>query len=358
MKAASNTLNLAHGLIAMGLLLGLCITSHAQGNSLQRMLEMSEQLDRQDSQDFSELLGQAERCTRTRDYACSERKLQSAQALATTAKQRQQLQQARQAIAAEKAREAEEIRLAEERQREEERRIARQMEEAEAAERANSRANTMAALSAALGSVAPRNSLEQTWSNQARQLAQIQADGNRQRELERQRQLIAAQNQRETDRLRQEESRRARQNMEQLERESNRQRLAQADTTQTASYSGSSANRPAGKQNDGPVTPVLRSVEPNRGGPFTCDTRIERKTYTLPGWGDSRDAACADANAKLKAQLNLGGVCGPTYVLVKSDPCQCGPIPFDKGIECKISYVVNEQVSNYRNEGPASGVSR
>ena len=359
MKSAVIALNLASKLITSIALLGLCVTGLAQGNSLQRMLEMSEHMDRQDSQDFAELIDKAEGCTRARDYACSERNLQSAQPLATTSKQRQQLQQARQSVAAEKAREAEEVRLAEERQREEERRIINERAMAAAAERENSRANTMAAISAALGSVAPRNSLEQTWANQSRDFARIQADANRQRELERQREFNAAQRQRDADRLRQDEVRRARLDTEQAEQERRRQQLATPETQRMAAAMPLPADQRPSNRADPPTTPVIPSAELSRRGPFTCNMRTERVTRAQAGWGDTRAEACIDAQNKLNAYLNLRGPCGPSTVLVNSGTCgECTPMAFQKTMECKIRYSADELRNIDEVRGPASGVSR
>lgn len=117
--------------------LGLALAAPALAD-LNDLLQMSEQLDRIEKQDFGDAIDKANACTRARDFVCTDSWLAKAARLAGGSGDRQRLAAAQQGLANEKARVAEE-----ERQRaEEQRRIAEAEErlrvaEAEAARRAS-----------------------------------------------------------------------------------------------------------------------------------------------------------------------------------------------------------------------------
>ncbi len=88
------------------------------------LMEMSDQLDNIDKQDFQAAIASANECTRARNFSCSESELAKAAKAANGGQDKKLLAAARQNIANEKARIAEEERRlveAEERRREEER---------------------------------------------------------------------------------------------------------------------------------------------------------------------------------------------------------------------------------------------
>lgn len=126
-----------HRLAFAAVSLGLALAAPASAD-LNDLLQMSEQLDRIEKQDFGDAIDKADACTRARDFACTDSWLAKAARLAGGSGDRQRLAAAQQGLVNEKARVAEE-----ERQRaEEQRRIAEAEEklriaEAEAARRSS-----------------------------------------------------------------------------------------------------------------------------------------------------------------------------------------------------------------------------
>lgn len=106
-------------IFAAALTLGLLSPVVSQAKSL---LEMSEEMDKQDRADFSAAMDRILSCTKARDFACAESSVAKAAKVANTSSDKTRLAQARQGIADERAkmqREEAARREAEERRREE-----------------------------------------------------------------------------------------------------------------------------------------------------------------------------------------------------------------------------------------------
>src|SRR3989338_520874 len=100
------------------MLLGLLATFTAAAIAMDpSLLEMSDQLDRVDSQDFQTAIERATSCTQARNFPCAESELSKAAKSANTGKDKKTLLASRQSLASEKQQLANEI---EERRREEE----------------------------------------------------------------------------------------------------------------------------------------------------------------------------------------------------------------------------------------------
>lgn len=124
------------------MLLGLlaCLVTGNAAATERSLLEMADEMDRLDEQDFLEAINKANSCTSARNFSCTERELAKAAKVANDGQDKKALTAARQNMANEKTRiaeeerrerEAEERRVAEEEaaQERERQRIARQQEE-------------------------------------------------------------------------------------------------------------------------------------------------------------------------------------------------------------------------------------
>jgi hypothetical protein len=100
------------------------------------LLEMSEQLDRIDKQDFQDAIERAISCTRKRDFSCAEAELGKAAKVANDGKDKRILLASRQSLADEKQELANEKRRAEEARRREEEERERELEREEQRRRA------------------------------------------------------------------------------------------------------------------------------------------------------------------------------------------------------------------------------
>lgn len=110
--------------IGLALALFMSLPQPGRAQSPSELLDMADKLDQADRQDFSRAVDRANRCVRSRDFACVEQQLTRATRLAAGAGDRQAIAGARKAMADEKQRMAEEER----RQKEEERRLAEEEE--------------------------------------------------------------------------------------------------------------------------------------------------------------------------------------------------------------------------------------
>ena len=226
-------------LLVVPLLLSGALVFAQSASDLQRM---SDQLDRLDKQDFQELVNEADRCTRNRDFVCAESKLKQAGKLAngsadraalsvsrnSIARERQTIERERQAeIARREAQEEEErrevMRRERQRQREEE-------EDRVASERSSSSSGAnygAAALGSLNSTLADYNRLkkmqDQTVNNVTNQIAERQRQEQAQRDSERVRQEQLRQ-----ERLQDQREAQARRNRAQQEQ--NRLAQAQADS--------------------------------------------------------------------------------------------------------------------------------
>jgi hypothetical protein len=208
------------------------------------LLEMSDQLDKVDKEDFQAAIDRANDCTRARNFSCSESELAKAGKLANGAKDKKVLAAARQSIVDEKALIAEEERrrekerqLAEERARERERQARREAEERE--ERQSARNSSAEDYAAIMGGF---NSNLETLANINRQTNERVREINR---VQTERAAAEAHIRAEQEERRREERREARR-ME--EARQSRERLAQADARDRTEQRRVEAERAAEQQ--------------------------------------------------------------------------------------------------------------
>jgi len=234
----------------------------AKGASSNTLFEMSEQLDRLDTDDFQIAIDKANTCVRTRDFSCAESELRNASKVASTAKAkkalldgRQRLSNERALVAQEEARRQEELRRAEE--EEERQRVADERAERRAREEESNDATTNYA--SARRSPSPFDGLDT--------INRVMRDG--------QRQIVAAQAARaeEQRRMREEDRHRAADERRHLESEAKeRQRnLAQ--------------ERPTPKQQplaEGSPSRTLQSQAQQRSAQPTSITPTQPTSQTLP----------------------------------------------------------------------------
>jgi hypothetical protein len=123
--------------VLMSLLLFVACSGHAVAAN--KLLEMSDRLDKLEKSDFNDTIEKADSCTRKRNFKCAESELDKAGKIANSSQDKRLLLTSRESLAREKQLVEEERRRREEeeRRREEEQRLAEQQQrEAEAAEMA------------------------------------------------------------------------------------------------------------------------------------------------------------------------------------------------------------------------------
>jgi len=217
------------------------------------LMEMSDQLDRADNQDFQAAIERATSCTQARDFPCAESELTKAAKSANTGKDKKTLLASRQSLASEKQQLANEIRRAEEERqarirREEQAEQAEQERQARvrrAEEEAEDRQSTRD-YNAAIGAQILQGINENAaiLGNIDRQTTAAYAETNRRlaaQAAERER-VKAARDEREAERRR--DARRSE------EARQSRERLAQADTRDREDQRRKEAERAAERQRE------------------------------------------------------------------------------------------------------------
>lgn len=349
-------------------------TLAAPPSSLNRLLEMSEQLDKQDHADFSELLMQADQCTSRRDYSCAANSLTTAKAVATQANQRKQLQTAWKRLENEKEQQALEERQRreeEERREEREQQMAQAAYERQAADAARAQSIANAAMSAwGAGATAPQNSLERMWEQQSRDFARIQAQADQQREMERQRQREEQQRTQERRRMDAERermdsqaaARQAQQRSEEIRREQER-RSQEAQQQAASSRANTEMQVAAVTQQSSPETANSTAIRVNPVPTDPCDlmARQERvHVEQIAGEGDyTEEKACTRALRTANAMRDAKdpfcpGV--PIRTEVSMGSCQCSQGK-SGGWSCRVA-VSSNILPRHLNSGASPGVSR
>jgi hypothetical protein len=284
---------------ALGLaIIALCLVPPPVAAKVSDLLEMSERMDQADKQDFQGALGQANSCTRARNFSCSEEQLRKAAKLVNGSSDKQALNAATQNLQAERQRVKDEATAKAERERQiwlanereaEERRAAKKRREREEAEEdaAASRRNASSQLQQSQRDldalITGSNRQLQANTNRAFQQQRDQAaarqrdaDDARAAESERTRRQNQRAAQPEQDRADQQERARQQEQARQREQERVRQANAAAPTTSSSygevrkknrcqsTFSASSSGKFSEEQ---ARSEALRYAHVNGGGP-------------------------------------------------------------------------------------------
>lgn len=374
-----------HGLLN-SILLGMLLTGSAaafaaKGTSL---LDMADQLDGLEKQDFQAAIDKANACTRGRNFSCSESELAKAAKSVNGGQDKKILAAAHRNIANEKARIAEEERQraeeerrvaeVEERQRRveearEERRQARERQAREEEERQSAQAaNNSVYTIPQRGGIDDINAVLAPIQNQTDKFLAEQAERDRRASAERER-VRAERDERVAEQRRDAERDRA--------ARADAQRSARATRAEnTRSSYGSSSTSGGGSayaSNNASVAAASGSNYTNgssNGNAKSMDSPAKpEKKYTwidelmADGHNKPEAAACKDANGKIdKQNLNFNGT---ESKVISRGGCTCKPIYYPMpphelaSYECTVSYRV-ERVSIYNPNatGSSKGIAK